>query len=155
AVALADDVGCHGVHVLFCEPDEVALAERLGFCHRLGVQFHWCNDGYADFDDFLARFKSKRRNQIRRERRRVADAGVEIRHFLGAGLEGAHLPPAFRFYASTVDSFAWGRRYLNERFFELLWRDLRPHLQLTFAYLDGQPLAGTLNLQKGGRRFGR
>ncbi len=155
ALELADQAHLHGVHVLFCAEDEVAAATELGFAHRLGVQLHWRNEGYRDFDDFLGRFSSKRRNQIRRERRRVREAGVDVRSLAGAEVEDAHLDPAFRFYVSTVEQFAWGRQYLSRDFFEHLWRAQRERLHLTLATHEGRPIAGAVDLAKAGRRYGR
>ena len=155
AVEVARRTRCAGLHMLFCTEEERNLAAELGFAIRTGMQFHWRNEAYGTFDDFLGRFRSKRRNQIRRERRRVAEAGIRVRSYLGAEVVDAHRRHAFRFYRSTVDQFAWGRRYLNERFFELLWARCRDRLQLTLATRDDHVLAGTLNLEKDGRRYGR
>lgn len=155
AIELARETRCSGVHVLFCLEDEVALAAELGFCHRLGAQFHWENAGYVDFEAFLARFDSKRRNQIRRERRRVREAGVEIRSYLGHEVEDGFMRPAHTFYGATVDRYVWGRRYLNERFFELLWQRMRPYLHLTIARQGDTIVGGALNMQEGDRRWGR
>lgn len=157
AVQLAADARCGGVHMLFCQEDERDAATAIGFVHRLGQQFHWVNDGYGEFADFLARFRSKRRNQIRRERRRVAEQGFETVSLLGDEVLDEHRELAFRFYCATVDQFRWGRRYLNERFFESLWARQRDRLQLTLARNidDGRVLAGTVNMQKGDARWGR
>jgi uncharacterized protein len=164
AVAHAQELGCAGVHVLFCDEDEVALARELGFTHRLGCQFHWDNAGYADFAAFLARFDSKRRNQIRRERRRVREQGVEIHSYAGDAVPDALAGPAFEFYQATVRRFAWGRRYLNQRFFDLLWQRMRPYLQLMIATRGEAVVGGSLNLESrpvgseaaaGVTRFGR
>jgi predicted N-acyltransferase len=160
AVQHARHVGCSGVHVLFCTQEEVALAGDLGFAHRLGCQFHWTNPGYVDFEAFLSRFDSKRRNQIRRERRRVREQGVEVTSHRGDAVDDALVAPAFEFYGATVDRYVWGRRYLNRRFFELLWRDQRHDLQLMVARRGHAIVGGSINLQAdvgagGLRRFGR
>lgn len=155
----ARHVGCSGVHMLFCTQKEVALAQSLGSAHRLGCQFHWTNPGYVDFEAFLSRFDSKRRNQIRRERRRVKEQGVEVIALRGAEVDDGLIDFAFEFYGATVDRYVWGRRYLNRRFFELLWRDQRDDLQLMVARREGQLVGGSINLQSdtgaGLRRFGR
>lgn len=154
----ARQLDCSGVHVLFCTGDEVALATDQGFAHRLGCQFHWTNDGYTDFEAFLSRFPSKRRNQVRRERRRVKEQEVEITAHRGADVDDSLIDPAFAFYGATVDRYVWGRRYLNRRFFELLWRDMRDDLQLMIARRSGRIIGGSINLQTDTptpRRFGR
>jgi len=161
ATELARALGCSGVHVLFCTEAEVRLSERLGFVHRLGCQYHWDNEGYPDFEAFLARFPSKRRNQIRRERRRVKDQGIEITNFAGADVPDDLAGPAFDFYQATIARFAWGRRYLDRRFFELLWQRMRPYLQVTLARRGTEIVGGSLNLESlpvgtpGGVRYGR
>ena len=155
-VQAARQMRCAGVHVLFCTERERDLAVEMGFAARTGMQFHWRNEGYATFDDFLARFRSKRRNQIRRERRRVRDSGVTIRSVTGGALDARHREAAFGFYAATVDRFTWGRRYLNERFFELLWERMPDRVQLLLAEdRSGELVAGTVNMQRHGRRYGR
>lgn len=155
ALQVARRSGCHGVHMLFCTDEERRLAEEVGFAHRLGSQLHWENAPYDSFADYLDRFKSKRRNQIRRERRRVREEGVEVACYAGDLVADEHLEPAFRFYAATVDRFSWGRRYLNEHFFELLWERMRPRLHVVLAERGGQTIAGALNLRKGERLYGR
>jgi len=147
AVDQARALGCSGVHLLFCTEDEARLAEGHGFVHRLGCQFHWENEGYPDFEAFLARFDSKRRNQVRRERRRVSAQGVSVRSYVASEVEDAFVGPAFDFYARTIERFAWGRRYLNRRVFELLWERMRPYLQLTLAWRQGDIVGGALNLE--------
>ncbi len=162
AVAHAREVGCSGVHVLFCTQREVDLATSVGFAHRLGCQYHWTNEGYRDFEDFLGRFDSKRRNQIRRERRRVKEQGIVIRSYRGREVQDSMVGPAYEFYGATVDRYVWGRRYLNRQFFDLLWRDMRDDLQLTLAHVDdgssatgargqtpepGPLVGGSINLQ--------
>ena len=150
-------VGCAGVHMLFCSREEAGLAQSMGYAVRSGMQFHWRNEGYRDFEDFLARFRSKRRNQIRRERRRVVEAGIDTISLSGDEIEAEHMAHAFRFYAATVDQFTWGRRYLTRELFDTLWDTQRAHLQLTLARQrdSGRVLAGTFNFQKGARRYGR
>ncbi len=152
---LAVDRGLSGVHLLFGHPGDVAVAGASGFAVRSGCQFHWRNAGYASFEAFLARFPSHRRNQIRRERRQVAEAGVSITHHSGAAIEDAWRDTAFAFYGATVDRYVHGRRYLNEAFFARLWAELREHLQLTLGWRDGRIVGGALNVVHGERRLGR
>ncbi len=154
-VEVARERGATGVHVLFCTSPERALAEELGLAGRTAMQFHWDNEGYADFDAFLGRFRSKRRNQIRRERRRVVEAGLEVRCLPVGDAPPELREPAWRWYLSTIQRFHWGRQYLNEAFFDRLFEELRPRLQLTVAHHRAEPVAGTVNLQKDGVRWGR
>src|SRR5262245_29741601 len=111
--SLCRDNGLSGAHVCFCREDEIEPLRDAGYALRLGVQYHWRNQGYASFDDYLSRFRSKRRNQIRRERREVAEQGVRVEMLRGAAIADALFDPMFRFYVSTVRERAWGRQYLN------------------------------------------
>ncbi|MCB9798076.1 MAG: GNAT family N-acetyltransferase [Alphaproteobacteria bacterium] len=152
---VARDSGAAGLHLLFCRPEEVRLCTERGYAHRVGMQFHWQNAGYADFEDFLARFRSKQRNQIRRERRQVAEQGVVVEALTGAEIPDALCGPAYGWYCATIERFFYGRQYLNEAFFQRLWEQMRPRLQLVVARHQGEPIAGSVNLQKGDERYGR
>ncbi len=144
-----------GVHVNFCEQRETRWLEDSEYQLRLGVQYHWENPGYGDFDDYLERFRSKRRNQIRRERRALTESQVEIEALTGEAIDDAVIDPLFRCYAATVDAHYWGRRYLNRRFFELLRERFRSRLCFLVARQRGEIVAGTTNVQKGAALYGR
>lgn len=144
-----------GLHFLFVTEDEAERLAQQGFIIRHTHQFQWFNAGYSSFDDFLARFRSKRRNQIRRERRQVREAGVTTRVLMGDDIDGAAMDHAWDLYRSTVDKFFWGRRYLNRAFFDHLARDWRHRLCLIFAEQDGEVVGGTVNAQKAGVLYGR
>jgi len=147
--------GLSGVHVNFCRDDERAALERAGYLPRLGFQYHWSNRGFADFDDYLASLRSKRRNQVRRERRELAAQGVHIERLQGDAITDALLEPVYRIYRSTVDKNPWGRRYLNRRFFELLHERFRHRLCVVLARCGGEIVGGTVNVQKGDALYGR
>lgn len=158
ALQLAQDNKCSGVHMLFCTDEERQLAESMGFFHRLGTQLHWSNDDYAGFDDFLGRFKSKKRNQIRRERRKVSEAGITVANVAGNDIADWQWDHAHPLYCRTVDQFFHGRRYLSREFFQALYATQRDRLQLVLAHVDGAPrnvVAGAINFQKAGKRHGR
>ena len=152
---LCEQSGLSGVHVNFCAPDEVAALQERGWMLRVGIQYHWRNAGYTSFDDYLGHLKSKRRNQVRRERRVVAEAGVEIEVQRGDGIDDALFEPLFQCYRATVDAHFYGRRYLNRRFFELLRQRFRHRLCFVVARRDGEVLAGTTNVEKGDALYGR
>jgi predicted N-acyltransferase len=144
-----------GVHVNFCRRDEAAALRELGFELRIGVQYHWKNAGYGCFDDWLARFRSKRRNQIRRERREVQEAGVRVETLAGAAIPDVLFEPMFRFYLSTVRARVWGRQYLNRKLFGLLRERFRERLCFVVASAGDEPIAGTFNVAKGDALYGR
>jgi len=144
-----------GVHVNFCREGEIEPLERSGFLLRLGLQYHWRNAGYQSFEDYLGAFRSKRRNQIRRERRALAEQGVEIQVLAGDEIGDELFDPIYRFYHSTVEQHVWGRQYLNRAFFELLAQRFRHRLCFVVARQGGVLIAGTANILKDGALYGR
>jgi len=144
-----------GVHVNFCDEQEARLLHDSSFMLRVGIQYHWHNAGYRSFEDYLARFRSKRRNQIRRERRALVEQGIQIEALAGETIPDELFEPLFRCYLANVRAHAWGRQYLNSRFFELLRERFRERLCFVVARRGGELLAGTLNVVKGDRFYGR
>jgi predicted N-acyltransferase len=147
--------GLSSVHINFCLPHEVAGLDELGFVRRAGYQFQWINPGGQSFDDYLAGFRSKRRVQIKRERRELAAQGVEITVHAGCDIPDDLFVPMFRLYKSTIDKLYWGRQYLNEAFFELLRRRWKSRLCFFVARRKGKVLAGTFTVRKGDVLYGR
>ena len=143
------------VHINFCREDEADLLEQEGYLKRVGIQYHWHNEGYATFDDYLGRFRSKRRNQVRRERREVARQDVRVEIFTGDQIDGGLIESMVRFYRSTIHNRAWGRQYLNADFFELLRQRFRSRLVFVVASRSGVPIAGAFNVAKGETLYGR
>ena len=144
-----------GVHVNFCQADELAALEGEGWLARLGLQYHWTRRGWSTFDDYLGELRHKRRNQVRRELREVANAGVAIEVRAGDEIPDAWFEPMWRFYRATVDQNPWGRRYLNPRFFELVRERFRHRLVFAVALRGERPIAGAFNVQKGAALYGR
>ena len=142
-------------HVNFCAEDEVEPLEQLGYQLRVGVQYHWHNDGYGDFEDYLARLRAKRRNQVRRERREMAQNGIEIETLVGDEIPDELFEPMYGFYLSTIEARPWGRQYLNPELFDLLRQRFRQRLCFAVARRGGTPIAGTFNVQKGRALYGR
>jgi predicted N-acyltransferase len=144
-----------GVHVNFCLEDELEVLEDLGYQIRVGLQYHWINHDYGCFDDYLAQFRSKRRNQIRRERRELDRQDVVIEALSGDEIPDDLFEPMYRFYLSTVQSHYWGRQYLNYELFELMRERFRERLVFIVARQHGEPVAGTFNVVKGDTLYGR
>ena len=147
--------GFSGVHVNFCLPEEVESLTEAGYFQRTGFQYHWSNAGYRDFGDYLGQFRSKRRNQIQRERRDLAKAGIRMEVACGDQIDDAMIEEMYRFYQATVDSYSWGRRYLNLEFFRLLRERFRERLVFVLARRGGEILGGTFNVRKGNALYGR
>jgi hypothetical protein len=156
-VRIVDAAKLSGAHVLFPPEEEARALAEAGFAHRYGVQFHWRNDGYASYDDFLGRFSAKRRHQLRRERRELERQGIAVETVRGADLDASLVDAMYGFYTSTVDKFVWGRRYLTRAFFDELGGSLRDGVEVVVARerSGGAPIAGALNLHGGGVLYGR
>jgi predicted N-acyltransferase len=144
-----------GVHVNFCRRDEHEALAEAGFLPRMGLQYHWANPGCASFEEWLAALRSKRRNQVRRERRELAAQGVAIERLASDAIPDALFAPMFDIYRSTVNGNPWGRQYLNARFFELLAERFRSRLCFVVARAGGAIVGGTVNVQKGDALYGR
>jgi hypothetical protein len=152
---LCDAADLSSVHVNFCLEEEAAALGRVGYLRRVGLQYHWHNAGYESFDDYVARFRSKRRNQIRRELREAREQGVEIEALDGEDIPDELFGPMFRLYKSTIDKLYWGRQYLREEFFTLMARRFKRNLCFVVARHSGEIVGGTFNVQKGGVFYGR
>jgi predicted N-acyltransferase len=142
-------------HVNFCLPDEAAVLEGLGYTRRTGYQFHWTNPGWRTFDDYLAAFRSKRRVQVKRERRELAAQGITIETYTGDEIPDDLIEPMFHLYKSTIDKLYWGRQYLTLELFDLLRRRWKRRLCFVVAYRGGRIVAGTFNVRKGDTLYGR
>lgn len=147
--------GFSSVHVNFCRPAEVEALGPVGFVPRTGFQFQWVNRGWATFDDYLGAFRSKRRVQIRRERRELEAQGIEITAHAGQEIGDDLFEPMFRLYHSTIDKLYWGRQYLNRELFELLRQRWRHRLCFFVARRRQRIVAGAFTVQKGGVLYGR
>jgi predicted N-acyltransferase len=144
-----------GAHVLFLPGSESAALAKLGYAERRGVQFHWENPGYDSFDDFLSRMSSKRRNQVKRERREMRDRGVEIQALSGRELTPELIDFVFDFYRSTVEKFAWGRQYLCRELFEEVAATMPDELHVVVARQHGKLVGGAFNLLGADALYGR
>ncbi|MFO0559226.1 MAG: GNAT family N-acetyltransferase [Polyangiales bacterium] len=143
-------------HVLFPHESECDALEREGLARREGVQFHWHNDGYRSFDDFLGRFQSKRRTALKRERAQVAKDKLAIETLRGAQLDPSLAKEIYELYLTTVDKFVWGRRYLNESFFRMALERWRDRVEWVRAKTeDGRVIAGAFNATRGAKLYGR
>jgi predicted N-acyltransferase len=143
------------VHVNFCLPDEAEVLRGLGFEPRSGYQFQWINQGWRTFEEYLSAFRSKRRTQIKRERRELASQGIEITVHAGDEIPDELFVPMFHLYRSTVEKMYWGRQYLNSDLFELLRRRWKHRLCFIVARRHGRVIAGTFNVRKGEVLYGR
>lgn len=156
ARAVVDEQQATGVHFLFVPESDYERLQQRGMLTRVAHQYHWHNKGYRDFDDFLSSFKSKRRREIRRERRIVREAGYRVETRGGAELTAEVVDRIFDFYADTTDRYMGGHRYLSREFFHMVVARMPEHIRV-FLALDpgGNIVAGTFNLQTEHTLYGR
>jgi hypothetical protein len=143
------------VHVNFCLPEERQILEEVGFLARIGIQFHWENRNYRCFDDYLASFRSERRNKLKRERREMTQRGIVISAYEGSDLTQKQLRTMFKLYKSHIDRLYYGRQYLSQNFFDELHRRFAEHLCVILAERSGKIVAGTFNVRDEVAMYGR
>lgn len=141
-------------HVTFPAECDWERLGQAGWLQRLGVQYHWDNQGYGNFDDFLGALNSRKRKAIRKERREVAESGVELHTLTGGDLKPEHWDAFYRFYMDTTDR-KWGGGYLNRDFFRLLGETLADRVVLVMCRDRGEWVAGALNLRGSDTLYGR
>ncbi|WEK06758.1 MAG: GNAT family N-acetyltransferase [Candidatus Devosia phytovorans] len=154
AQQLAAQRHASSVHATFVPESEAETTEALGWLKRMDTQFHWHNQGFSSFDDFLETLSSRKRKTIRRERRDALADGLTVKWLTGADLREEHWDAFFDFYEDT-GSRKWGRPYLNRKFFSLLNESMADRIVLMLAYDGPIPIAGALNFVGKDRIFGR
>jgi predicted N-acyltransferase len=150
-----EELSASSVHLLFLNEEErAAIAAHPEFMPRASMQFHWHNQGYASFDEYLSHFRSALRKQVRRERKQVAGSGLEVRVVPGPELRPEEWRALFSFYIDTCQKRGSGP-YLTRAFFEQIARTHAQRVLAVLAYRAGRPVAGTFNFQKGNALYGR
>jgi len=153
---LAEGLGCSGVHILFPSASELPHLTAAGWALRPGIQYQWHNQGYGSYADFLGCFTSKRRHQLKRERREVREAGITMRTYRGKEITEEVLHAMDHFCDRTVQQFyPWTRRYLTRAFFERVIARMPEHIEIVLAREGGIPIAGAFNVCGGGVLYGR
>ena len=152
--ALRARIGGSSIHVTFLPEAEAHYLEPHGYLLRNDRQFHWIDEGYGDFEGFLAALSSRKRKMIRRERKDALAAGITIRWATGRDITEADWDAFFSFYMDT-GARKWGRPYLNRTFFSLIGERMAENILLVFAERDGRPIAGAINFIGADTLFGR
>ena len=151
---LGAELGASSLHVLFPTDAQRNYLAAEGLLTRKSCQFHWHNDGYQSFDDFLARFSSAKRKKARRERRRIAEAKVQFQHLQGDELGSEDWDTVFKFYAHTF--LRRGRTpYLNRAFFADIVTTMPESLVVILARFEGQPIAAAICFRSSDTLYGR
>ncbi len=156
-IGLMRTIEASSVHVTFTTEDEQAFlaSSELGFLARSDIQFHWENDeGWATFDDFLASLASRKRKNVKRERRDALADGLTVQWVTGADITETHWDVFWEFYQDT-GARKWGTPYLRREFFSQIGQSMPESILLIFAMRDGHPIAGALNFIGGDTLFGR
>ena len=154
AVQLAAENQLSSMHITFCTEEEAKAGRSMGLMHRIGQQFHWADHGYKSFDGFLGSLSSRKRKNIRRERRTAQDFGGTIHSLTGDEISPDHLAAFWHFYQDT-GARKWGTPYLTRAFFDIAHETLRHDMLLVMAKRDGKWVAGALNFIGANTLFGR
>ncbi|MDX2223725.1 MAG: GNAT family N-acetyltransferase [Rhodospirillaceae bacterium] len=142
------------LHVTFPTVAEQELMTEAGFLPSIGEQYHWKNEGYGTFDDFLAALSSRKRKTIRKEREVANGHGIAIRTLVGADIKPQHWDAFYRFYTGTSDR-KWGQAYLTREFFDLLASRMADAVVLVMGFAGDRAVCGAINLRGGNTLFGR
>jgi len=154
AAEIAARSGLSSFHATFTTEDEYDALGAIGFLQRKDQQFHWENDGYATFEDFLAALASRKRKTLKKERAAALEDGVEIEWVAGADLQERHWDAFWRFYMDT-GSRKWGTPYLTRRFFSLIGERMSDDILLVMAKRGEAYIAAALNFIGSDALYGR
>ena len=154
AEALARSNQLSSVHITFQSEAEWRLCAEAGWLSRMDRQFHWTDKGYSDFAGFLTSLNSDKRKNLRKERLKALESGIEIEWVTGRDLTEAHWDAFFAFYMDTGGR-KWGSPYLTRRFFSLVSAAMAERILLVMAKREGRYIAGALNFIGGDTLYGR
>jgi predicted N-acyltransferase len=154
AAELAKNLKVSSLHWLFTTEQETKVLTENHFMKRTGCQFHWQNNNYQDFSDFLSTFTSRKRKKILQERRYVREAGIGMEILSGEEISEQHWQQFYQFYMSTISTH-YSTPYLNQDFFLQLGQAMAKDIVLVFANRDNKIIAGALNFKSKTSLFGR
>ena len=152
--ALRAQTQSSSVHVTFAQEPDVAALKRAGYLERNDLQFHWRNEGFRSYDDFLATLASRKRKALKRERREALSAGITVEALSGRELTEAVWDDFYGFYQDT-GSRKWGRPYLNREFFSRVGEAMGERIVLMMARRAGRYIAGAINFRGANTLYGR
>jgi uncharacterized protein len=154
AIELCRQRAASSLHVTFPTTNEWEILGRAGLLQRTDTQFHWHNNNYRSFDDFLKQLSSAKRKNIRKERNAVTAQGIGFEWLTGKCITESHWDAFFDFYMDT-GSRKWGAPYLNRKFFSLLSAAMADRILLIMCRRKGKLIAGALNFIGSDTLFGR
>lgn len=152
--AVRQQTGASSIHATFLQETDLDAFTSRGFLRRDDQQFHWFNEGYGTFEEFLAALSSRKRKAIRRERRDAVLHDITIEWLTGPEITEAHWDAFYAFYMDT-GSRKWGRPYLNRLFFSLIGERMSERVLLVMAKRSGRYIAGAINFIGDRRLYGR
>ncbi|TPK58048.1 MULTISPECIES: GNAT family N-acetyltransferase [unclassified Mesorhizobium] len=152
--AVTERLGVSSAHVTFAQGSDVDVLEAAGFLHRTDQQFHFVNEGFSTYDDFLATLASRKRKAMKKERREALADGISIDWLTGKDLTERAWDDFFAFYMDT-GSRKWGRPYLNREFFSLIGERMAEDILLVMARRNGRYIAGAINFIGSDALYGR
>ena len=152
--AVTDRLGVSSAHVTFAQAEDIAVLDQAGFLIRTDQQFHFHNEGYGSYDDFLDTLASRKRKALKKERREALSAGITIDWLTGNDITERAWDDFFAFYMDTGGR-KWGRPYLNRKFFSLIGERMADDVLLVMAKRDGKYIAGAINFIGGDALYGR
>ncbi len=152
--AVTDRLGASSAHVTFATDTDVSVLTEAGFLLRFDQQFHFFNEGYSTYDDFLASLASRKRKAMKKERREAVASGITIDWLTGRDLTESAWDDFYKFYMDTGQR-KWGRPYLNRKFFSLIGERMPNDILLVMAKRDGRYVAGAINFIGSETLFGR
>jgi predicted N-acyltransferase len=153
-MAVAEKLGVSSVHITFAEREEAEATASLNFLQRHDQQFHWHNENYRDFGEFLAALSSIKRKNLRRERSEALKNDITVEWITGSDLKEMHWDAFFAFYMDT-GSRKWGSPYLTRKFFSRVGESMADQTLLVMAKRNGRYIAGALNFIGSDTLYGR
>ena len=154
AIELCEKNKLSSLHTTFCSKQEFELGQKLGMLGRVSQQFHWLNNGYGNFGDFLNALSSRKRKNINKERLKANNFGGEIEILTGSEIKKDHWNYFWKFYQDTGIK-KWGTPYLTRQFFDQIHETMRSKILLILAKKEGNYIAGALNFIGSDTLFGR
>ena len=151
----AEELKVSSIHVLFPQKNDSQRLLQHGLKQRRGAQFHWFNQGFSSFEDFLATFSSRKRKNLNKERRRVKEQGVQLEVLEGPDISPDIWQTFYNFYQLTYAKRSGHTGYLNQDFFQRISETLSEHIVLVLARSQGKIIAGALNFSDNDTLYGR
>ncbi len=152
--AVTEKLGVSSAHVTFAREDDMAALEGAGFLRRTDQQFHFFNEGFSTYEDFLGTLASRKRKALKKERREALGEGISIEWLTGSDLSESVWDDFFAFYMDT-GSRKWGRPYLTRHFFSLVGERMGEDVLLVMAKRNGRYIAGAINFIGSDTLYGR